>query len=223
MNSSNKYLQSGFSLVEMIVSLAVFSIVATVSVGALLVLISSNIQLQNEQSVMTNLSFALDSMAREIRTGTDYFCSSQNVVTAGPPDDRIFQDGAVLDPDVRNDCPDGNDNNNPRPYHGISFLEGGQSITNAVDTRIVYYFDANQGKIMRRISAQDAKPITSSGIYIINAEFYVTGSEPLSTPPGDTEQDQSSVTVYIEAKEKDDPTAKTYKIQTTIVQRALDI
>lgn len=215
----------GFTLVEMIVSLALFSIVITISVGALLVLISANQQLQEEQSVMTNLSFALDSMTREIRTGIHYYCDSQNSDNAGANGKKMFRDGEDLDADPIQDCDTGNVDG--RKYHGLSFIEGGESITGAPDTRIVYFFDndpnsPNQGKIMRRLSGQDAQSIVSSGIYITNAEFFVTGSKPMSAG-GANSTDQSAVTIFIEARESDDATGKLYRIETTVTQRTLDI
>ncbi len=213
--------QIGFTLIEMIVALAVFSVVVTIAVGALLMLIASNEQLQAEQSVMTNLSFALDSMTREIRTGTAYFCYSANSLTAGASGEKIFDDGEILSSTAFNDCADGN--NLSRTYHGMSFIEGGHSITQAADTRIVFFFDSSEGKIFRRVSGQNAQSIVSSGIFIEEAEFYVTGSEPLSTLPVNTEQDQASVTIYIKARPSDDLNSKPYVIQTSITQRTLDI
>ena len=218
--------QSGFTLIEMIVSLALFATVATVSVGALLVLVASNVQLQNEQSVMTNLSFALDSMSREIRTGTDYFCDSQSTITANMSGVvNIFNDDNDLDEifddaDIQTrDCMDGMDNNTV--FHGIAFKEGGHSITDTGE-RILYFFDKIEGKIFRRVGNGPAQSIVSSGIYIINAEFYVSGSDPLSLDAD--ELDQPTVTIFIEAREVDDVNiAKPYWIQSTIVQRALDI
>ena len=66
----------GFTLIEMIVSLTLFSAVITIAVGAFLVLLAANKQLQEEQAVLTNLSFALDSMTREIITGTGYVATN---------------------------------------------------------------------------------------------------------------------------------------------------
>lgn len=218
--------QLGFTLVEMIVALAVFSVVVTIAVGALLVLIASNEQLQQEQSVMTNLSFALDSMAREIRTGTSYYCNSAMAVGTLPTGEKIFKDGEMLDQEETLDCPNGNSSGHR--YQGISFVEGGQSITQLADTRIVYFFNndpssSDRGKIFRRIEGGDAQSIVSSGIYIEEAEFYVSGSTPLNPSSGLGEESQPSVTIFIKARALDDPTAKPYYIQTSITQRALDI
>lgn len=216
--------QLGFTLIEMIVSLAVFSIVITISVGALLVLISTNQQLQNEQSVMTNLSFALDSMAREIRTGTHYFCVARPNYTSGSGN-AVFDNGdsQELLGQGTNDCPTGSASG--MNLLGISFKEGGESITAGNGERILYFYDKtggpNSGKIMRRVGDQDAQSIVSSGIYITAAEFYVTGSKPLNAVG--VNEDQSMITIFIEAKDKNDVTAKPYRIQTTITQRTLDI
>ncbi len=215
--------QTGFTLIEMIVSLAVFSVVITISIGALLMLIATNQKLQAEQSVLTNLSFALDSMTREIRTGTQYLCVSlnnYNTPFTAPPI-SIFEEGVNLAGlgDTTEDCPAGNSNN--RKLHGLTFFEGGQSITNAPDTRILYFFDNQDNTIYRRISGGNRQSIVSSGIFIEDAQFYVTGSEAWGGAGGDVLQ--PAVTIFIKAREKDDPTAKSFEIQTTITQRTLDI
>lgn len=217
--------QQGFTLIEMIVSLGIFAIVITVSVGALLMLIATNNQLQSKQNVMTNLSFALDSMTREIRTGSRYFCDSQANYDSGA--DKIFKDGInaggnatnideVLGDSVQ-DCPAGRTNK----IHGLAFIEGGDSITGSAASRILYFYDENEKMIYRRVGAGPAQSIISSGIEINQAEFYVTGSAPLNDDP--TETDQAMVTIYIEAVEKGVSNPKPYRIQTTVTQRALDI
>lgn len=67
---------AGFTLVELLVSLALFSIVVMISIGTLLSLVDANRQAQNLTSVANNLNFAVDAMARSISTGTDYYCGS---------------------------------------------------------------------------------------------------------------------------------------------------
>lgn len=221
MKSSSRT-QSGFTLVEMIVSLAVFSIVITISVGALLVLIASNEQLQKEQSVMTNLSFAIDSMTREMRTGTAYWCERRSSLVAGGGS-NIFNPLNNLDSVLGNNTQDCATGNNPaQRFHGVSFIEGGDSITGAGNQRILYFFDNTTGQIFRRIGSQQPQSIVSSGIYITNAEFFVTGSKSLEDG-NPNEEDQASITIIIDAREENSPTAKEYHVQTTVTQRTLDI
>jgi type II secretory pathway pseudopilin PulG len=197
----------------MIVSLGVFAIVITIAVGALLMLIATNQQLQSEQSVMTNLSFALDSMTREIRTGTHYYCDSSGTLNG------IFASSYNLDMlgNSYRDCTAGRGGQ----IHGLAFKEGGDSITQS-NERILYYFNENDGKIYRRISNQAPESIVSSGIFIRDMYFYVAGSKPLSAGNPDY-KDQASVTIFIEASESDDPSAEVYHIQTTVTQRTLDL
>ena len=66
----------GFSLIELLVSVGLFTVVMTVSIGTLLALVSANQKAQSMKSVINNLNFALDSMSRTIRTGRTYHCAS---------------------------------------------------------------------------------------------------------------------------------------------------
>ncbi|MBY0110746.1 type II secretion system GspH family protein [Patescibacteria group bacterium] len=66
----------GYTLLEMIVSVGIFSIVMLIVTGAYLSLLGLDRELRATSSLVTNLSFAVDSMARSIRTGTYYGCGS---------------------------------------------------------------------------------------------------------------------------------------------------
>jgi prepilin-type N-terminal cleavage/methylation domain-containing protein len=214
--------QAGFTLIEMIVSLGVFAIVVTTAVGALLVLISTNQQLQAEQSVMTNLSFALDTMTREMRTGYNYYCQTESSYSASGSS-NIFVDGNNHESFLTNrtqDCPNGRVPST-HTLQGVSFYEGGNSLTgNDGDKRILYFYDSAEKTIKRRVGNSPAQSIVSSGLVIQNAEFVVTGSS-VQSDGDDTEQ--PTVTVYIEAQDKNDPASKTYHMQTTVTQRSLDL
>ncbi len=62
----------GFTLLEMIVAVGIFSVIVLLATGAYLTLINLNRQIQATNTVVTNLSFVLENMARNIRTGTNY-------------------------------------------------------------------------------------------------------------------------------------------------------
>ncbi len=66
----------GFTLIEIIVSLGIFSVVAVIAVGALVRITSANRQAQAIQSGVNNISFVLDSISREMRVGTGFSCYS---------------------------------------------------------------------------------------------------------------------------------------------------
>lgn len=219
--SRTQYTQSGFSLVELIVAMAVFTIVITITIGALLMLVGTNQQLQGQQSMMTNLSFALDSMTREIRTGTNYYCEERASYAAGGPN-NLFDTGNNIDTILSsNDVADcAGSRGGGSKLKGIAFIEGGQSITGNPGSRILYFYDEDEGKIFRKVANEKPQSIVSSGIYIENAEFFVTGTDPLKVA---TDVYQATVTVVIEAKESSDSTADPKVVQTTITQRTLDI
>lgn len=195
--------QRGFSLVEVLVSLSIFTIVVVISVSTLLVLIDANAKSQSMQVVMSNLAFALDSMTREIRTGDSYFCilSSQDFIT-------------TLDGSAQQDCPNGSP--------AFAFNEGGESITGQIcsgpgcSKRITYRL--NNAAIERRIGDDtDWVPVTSPDVSIEELEFVVTGSE-----RGD--DITPSVTIYLSGwVDAGATTGSEFEIQTTVTQILLDV
>lgn len=64
----------GFTLIEILVSLAIFSVVAVIAIGALVRVTSANRQAQAIQSGVNNVSFIVDTISREMRVGTTYDC-----------------------------------------------------------------------------------------------------------------------------------------------------
>ncbi|HEV7121368.1 MAG TPA: prepilin-type N-terminal cleavage/methylation domain-containing protein [Candidatus Paceibacterota bacterium] len=67
--------RSGFTLVEMIVSVGLFAIVMLVSTGAYLSLISLDRKARATNDLVTNLSFSIDTMERTLRTGSNFQCA----------------------------------------------------------------------------------------------------------------------------------------------------
>ncbi len=59
---------SGFSLIELMVAVTLFSIVVVISMGAIFTIVDSNKKAQSLKSVMNNLNFAFESMTRSIKT-----------------------------------------------------------------------------------------------------------------------------------------------------------
>ncbi|MEK7184740.1 MAG: type II secretion system protein [Patescibacteria group bacterium] len=68
--------EKGFTLLEMIISLAIFTIVALVAVGALLKIMDANRKSLALKTAINNLNFTLESMSREMRVGSNYFCDN---------------------------------------------------------------------------------------------------------------------------------------------------
>lgn len=72
----NKSLQSGFSLIELMVSLSLFIIVVLAAVSSLYAVNNAARKVESMRNVLDNLNFAMESMSRNIRTGYDISCSS---------------------------------------------------------------------------------------------------------------------------------------------------
>jgi len=191
--------QRGFTLIEVLVSLSIFTVVVTISVSVLYSLIDANARSRNSQSVATNLSFMLDSMTREIRTGTHYYCAttlSQSLPTA-------------LNDNATQDCTLGNG-------VSLSFNEGGRSLTrNANSRRIAYRL--NDGHLQRRLGAGSWVDLTADDVVIEKLQFRVGGATA-------SDDFAPTVTVYIKGRVGDEETTRDdFDIQTTITQRLLDI
>lgn len=69
---------AGFTLIEMLVSTAIFTVVMTIALGALLSMSESDRKAQTLKSVINNLNFSLDSISRNVRTGSSYHCGSNS-------------------------------------------------------------------------------------------------------------------------------------------------
>lgn len=74
---------SGFTLIEMLVSVAIFTVVMVIALGALLSLSAAGRKAQTINTAVNNLSFAVDSMSRLIRTGLNYHCGTSGTLTQG--------------------------------------------------------------------------------------------------------------------------------------------
>ncbi|OGG47942.1 hypothetical protein A3D66_01420 [Candidatus Kaiserbacteria bacterium RIFCSPHIGHO2_02_FULL_50_9] len=71
------YQNRAFTLVELLVSVGIFSLVMLMAVSSLLSLVDVDRKAQSMKSVMNNLNFAMESMSREIKTG-QFFESVDN-------------------------------------------------------------------------------------------------------------------------------------------------
>lgn len=69
-------MKRGFTLIEILVSVAIFAVVMVIALGALLSVSVSDRKAESLKAVINNLNFAMDSMARAIRTGYNYNCNS---------------------------------------------------------------------------------------------------------------------------------------------------
>lgn len=206
----NAHTQRGFTLVEMIVSLALFAVVSTMSVGTVVVLLDGNRELRDEQATIGNVQFALDAITRDIRTGYNYICDSE---PGGLPSESIFTGNLDNLTSSGEDCTNGLTGNNPNARHGVSFIIADSDSGSGLPQRMAYYYDRGEASIFRRVGDNDPESILSESITLNDANFFVTGTS-------DSDETQPTVTVRLEVEAED---GVPFELQTTVTQRFLDI
>lgn len=82
--------QKGFTLVEMLVAIAIFMIVVVTTLGAFLKMVDVNKKVQSVRNAMDNANLAMETMMRNIRLGYDYSSFGENGISFRS------QNGAVL-------------------------------------------------------------------------------------------------------------------------------
>lgn len=96
--SSSKNKSKGFTLIEIIISLAIFTVVAVIAVGALLRVMDANRKALSLKTSINNLNFVMESMSREIRVGTKYYFDTDSAVsnTISPTYSPTITSGTTL-------------------------------------------------------------------------------------------------------------------------------
>lgn len=75
--------QNGYTIIETMIAVSLFLVVVTIGMGALLNANLLHQKSRDMRSIMDNLSFIMEDMSRNIRTGYNYYCVPVNV-TAWP-------------------------------------------------------------------------------------------------------------------------------------------
>ncbi len=194
-------------MIELIVSIFIFSIVMTISIGALVQSLDANRKTQSLETVLNNLNVVLDTMTKNIAVGTHYECGT--LTTMPPkPQDCIIEAGGGKE---------------------ISFLFNedldGDGLANDVIT-YTHETDHFGGYISRTItfgqSLKTEGPVrmTAPDVNITQMQFYVTGSE--TDANGDYVQPKVQIFVKGTAPvgPRNQPTE--FKVQTLVSQRIPD-
>lgn len=80
--------QNGFTLLEMVVSIGIFSVVIVATIGLMLSISSAQIKASNIQAVQDNIRFGLELLTKEIRTGSNFSITG----SCGPAGSKITFD-----------------------------------------------------------------------------------------------------------------------------------
>ena len=150
--------ESGYTILETMIAVSLFIVIVTAGMNALLNANLLHQKAQGMRSIMDNLSFIMEDMGRNLRTGSNYHCIDNSVISGS----------SLLNP---HSCGSGG---------GISFksnLDGSQWV----------YYISSDGKIFRSLDGGNSFVQLTPDEVVISAvsSFSVIGAEP---PPGDLQQ-----------------------------------
>ena len=183
--------QKGFTLVEMIVSLAIFTIVALVAVGALVKVMDANKKSISLKTSINNLNFALESMTREMRVGRNDTCSGSLPMTLN-----------------KNNC----EMNSGTWYLAFNSSKDGPSGS----CKLIYIYKYDNNTIYKAEQTLCNVPIAESDFYPLISPDIIISNYILKTD----NSDQPRVFLYIKGSSGVKEKYKTeFSLQTTISQR----
>lgn len=200
--------KSGFTLIEVMVAVGLFTVVMVIGIGSVLNVNTTYGKTQKMRSLIDNMGFVMEDMTRTIRTGSVYMCGTPNNITVSNGTISGPVPGSPLSPA---DCP-------TQTYYYTLTIEPVGGDPNTSDNQIVYVFTTinGVGKIFKSTNGGASYiPLTPDEVDIDlgRSGFIVTGSDPL-----DTEQARVRINIEGEVKYRDDVTA--FALQTTVSSRA---
>jgi prepilin-type N-terminal cleavage/methylation domain-containing protein len=154
----------GFSLVEILVVLGLFSSIATLSLGALFNAQAINSHLQETQSILDNVNLSVQTITRDIRFGSNFACITS------PPGYGI--------PYYVSEMPHNCTYANGVPGDVIGFKSADAATTT---DRVAYYVDNGvlyKKEFYQNPASTTILQMTSNDVTIKALTFYVEGAEP---------------------------------------------
>jgi prepilin-type N-terminal cleavage/methylation domain-containing protein len=196
----------GFTLIELMVSVAIFTVVMVIALGSLLSVSGAERKAETLKSVMTNLNFALESMSRTIRTGSNYHCDTSNISSTLVPQD----------------CP------NASAGADYMVLEANDSsyVTYCLNANSIWRQRVNDAAQIRTscLPADGFLQITAPEVIVNDLTFYVKGACSSAGSGGCTaDAIQPKVLISLDGYINISSVASsTFSVQTSVTQRIYD-
>jgi prepilin-type N-terminal cleavage/methylation domain-containing protein len=192
-------MKKGFTLVELMVAVAVFSIVMVVATSALLNVIDANLKAQAIKTAINNVNFALESISKDARVGTDYSCLSN-----GEYVDTCLTNGeGIKYRSPRADV----DGSGKRGFAYYNY--------NDITKRIDFCLE-KAGNPCSDSSLANFSPITSGDLEITSMEFYVLNDD---NTTAEIEQPRIILTLSAITAGGKEKVRTAFDLQTSVSQR----
>lgn len=171
--------RSGFTLVEMLVAMGIFTIVATIFASLMVTVIHAEERARAAEDLMDNVRFALDSMSKAIAVGASYRCIDG---IANPPGLDLATVEAL-----------------PSPLPGaIDCIASSAIVFRSFRSSVVAYrFNAVAHTIERSVNNEQYVSVTDPRVSIDNLVFYTNGVRATDNfQPRTVIRLQASITVH---------------------------
>lgn len=193
---------SGFTLIELMIATTLFTIIMMMGVGSLVVSSNGAKSAQKLRISVDNVNFAMESMTRELRMGTHYYCETSDKYLMGV----IVKDG---------DCIDGgnvvefNSPANNGETHRVAYFKEER----ALDSKGLGTFTLKRCEVTT--SGIACAEIVSKDVNIDTLKFYISGSSI-------SDKIQPSVRILIRGVVVVKGIPKTFSLQTMASQRSTE-
>ncbi len=197
----NKNSEKGFTLIEVMISIGLFTVIMIIGITAILGVNNTYRKSRTMRSAIDNLSFIMEDMARNIRLGSRYRCLDSNnisLIDIEDPLDGESCQGIAFEP-FWDPVPE---NNSP------------------IQDQVIYFFDVddngfesifksmNGGVTFSAMNSLDVK------IDLDKSGFAIFGSQP--------DSEQPSVRIILNGEAVTAGNSTNFNLQTTVSQRLLD-
>ncbi len=206
----------GFTLVEVMVAVGLFTVIMTIGIGAIIGVNNTNRKTQTMRAVVDNLSFLMEDMARSMRLGDYFYCDT----SIAPPSIIDISDGGNTQ--LTQDLLDQNSE-----CKSVVFEPYWDSDPGNPQNQVVYFIgeDGNgRGTIYKKdfdntsFDVGDMLATTSAEIDIDTdrSGFFVIGSSP-------NDLIQPRVRIVLVGSVRIAGSTTEFNMQTTVSQRFLDV
>lgn len=197
----DKNSEKGFTLIEVMISIGLFTVIMIIGITAILGVNNTYRKSRTMRSAIDNLSFIMEDMARNIRLGSRYRCLDSNNISLinieDPLDGENCQGIAFepfWDPVPENDAP--------------------------IQDQVIYFFDVDDNGFDSIFKSMDGG-VTFSAMNSLDVKidldksgFAIFGSQP--------DSEQPSVRIILNGEAVTAGNSTNFNLQTTVSQRLLD-
>lgn len=195
---------SGFTLVELLVTIALFSILVSIAAGGFVRAMRSEREVSAMMFTESNVSVTLEEMTRELRTGY-LFCDSPGSTVGSPKEAPECQSWCSIS-----------------SSGSIWTCSGGIEFYNANGEHVEYFLgtsnnpEAPTSTILYRYDNGTTTPLTSGNVSITNLSFTLLGNS-------ENDQWNPRITIAVGAEPNDSTVSwTTANLETTVSARAID-